>query len=164
MKIKVSLSPRSIERAIKELEDYKKWLTEKSSELCRRLAEVGVEVATAEFSAVDYDGDKDFDVVWEEDGSGCRVVAKGQSVLFLEFGSGAKMGGGHPLNQEFGMGPGTWSEGPQGKGHWDDPNGWYVPGHHGLKSEGNKPAMGMYLAGKQMREQIETIAREVFQH
>jgi hypothetical protein len=55
------------------------------------------------------------------------------------------------------MGPGTY---PEGKGHWDDPNGWYYT--HGQKSYGNPPAMAMVKAIERMTEEITTIARDVF--
>lgn len=166
MNIKMSLSVSSIEKAIKELETYKAGLERKAKEICKRLAAIGVDIAKASYDATDYDGTKDVSVTVEPTEYGCRILANGASVLFLEFGSGARYGGGHPLNSEFGMGPGTWSDGPNGKGHWDDPNGWYLPKSAGQgrsqKSYGNYPAMGMYEAAKEMRNQIAAIAREVF--
>ena len=59
------------------------------------------------------------------------------------------------------MGPGTWSlDSDSGKGHWDDPEGWYY--EHGKKSHGNPPAMAMYDAAQTMVAELTTIAREVF--
>ena len=60
------------------------------------------------------------------------------------------------------MKAGTWStdESLGGKGHWDDPNGWYYK--HGEKSHGNPPAMAMVSARDTMVEELTTIAREVF--
>jgi hypothetical protein len=85
------------------------------------------------------------------------IYAEGESVAFVEFGSGIKYGYGHPQAGEFGVGPGTY---PDGKGHWDDPKGWWYG--HGQHSYGNPPAMAMYRAVEQMTEDITRIAREVF--
>ena len=91
----------------------------------------------------------------------CAVVATGEATLFIEFGSGYMMGYGHPEPQ--GYGPGTWSDGPNGKGHWDDPNGWYLPKEKGGgKSYGNPPAGAMYSAVKEIELEFERVAREVF--
>ena len=90
------------------------------------------------------------------------IYASGTAVAFIEFGSGAAMGYGHPMAGEHGLGPGTWStdESLGGKGHWDDPNGWYYK--HGEKSHGNPPAMAMYDAVQAMTAEITTIAKGVF--
>ena len=66
----------------------------------------------------------------------------------------------HPDAGKFGYGPGTWSDGPDGKGHWKDPGGWYFS--HGQHSFGNPPAMAMVHARDAILEQLTAIAREVF--
>ena len=66
-------------------------------------------------------------------------------------------GFGHPEAQEHGMGPGTY---PDGKGHWNDPKGWYTPG--GQHTYGNPPAMPMYTARKTIEEELPRIVKEVF--
>jgi hypothetical protein len=43
--IHVKLNSKSIKNALKELEDYKKWLDLKTIELTERLVELGIEVA-----------------------------------------------------------------------------------------------------------------------
>lgn len=162
MKISVNLDVRSIDRAIKELQDYAKWLEEKTQQLAEKLATLGAVKVSLEYSRVAYIGNRDYQITVERDGEGYRVLADGESVLFLEFGAGATYGYGHPLNAEFGMGPGTYPPTDPDHPHWNDPNGWHIPG--GLHSYGNAPSMGMYLAARDMRNEIETIAKEVFSH
>ena len=101
-------------------------------------------------------------VTVDNQGSSATIYAKGKAIAFIEFGSGAAMGYGHPDAGKHGLGPGTWSmdESLGGKGHWDDPNGWYYK--HGEKSHGNPPAMAMVAARDAMVEELTTIAREVF--
>jgi len=93
-------------------------------------------------------------------GSVAVIYAEGEAVAFIEFGSGARDGYGHPKAGELGFGPSTWSLSEEGKGHWDNPDGWYY--EHGKKSHGNPPAMAMYDAVQAMTAEITTIAREVF--
>lgn len=160
MNIQIDLSPSSIDRAIRELEAYKRSLEEKGRRICERLAIRGAMIATAGYNTAIYDGPKDVEVSVEETPEGYKILADGETVLLLEFGAGIRYGDGHPLNGAFGMGPGTY---PDGKGHWDDPKGWWLPkSAGGGHSYGNSPSMTMYETGKTLREQIEEVAREVF--
>ena len=154
------LSEGSIKNALKEVRKYKAWVLEKEAELSRRLAEIGADVARIQFAGATYDGNNDVSVRVDSTGSVAVIYAEGTAVAFIEFGSGSQMGYGHPTAGEHGFGPGTYSDGPDGKGHWDDPKGWYYA--HDKKSHGNPPAMAMYQAVQAMTEQITMIAKEVF--
>lgn len=155
--IKVELNTKSINSAIKELRKYKSWIAVKETELRNRLAMLGASVASIQFSRAIYNGSNDVTVRVDNTGSVAVIYAEGESVAFIEFGSGAKYGYGHPQAGEFGVGPGTY---PDGKGHWDDPKGWWYG--HGQHSYGNPPAMAMYEAVQKMTEQVTKIAKEVF--
>ena len=162
--MKIVIDPfnqKSVADAVKELERYKRWVQEKEEILRQRLAQLGATVASIEFSRAVYNGTKQVSVRVDDDGRKATIFAEGSSVLFIEFGSGEKYGGGHPDAGKFGYGPGTYSDGPNGKGHWDDPDGWYFS--HGQHSFGNPPAMAMVHARDAMLEQLTAIAREVFQ-
>jgi hypothetical protein len=77
------------------------------------------------------------------------------------------------MAKEFGYGPGTYP----GKGHWNDPNGWWFEtddprlirrtskktGKSYGHSYGIAPAMPFYQADKKMRENILKVAKEVIQ-
>ena len=155
--ITVELSTESINEAIKELRRYKRWMQDKERELRIRLAQIGATVASIQFARAIYNGTNDITVRVDNTKSVAVIYAEGESVAFIEFGSGAKYGYGHPQAGEFGTGPGTY---PEGKGHWDNPKGWYyAPGQH---SFGNPPAMAMYNAVQEMTEQLTRIAKEVF--
>lgn len=156
-KITIDLSAKSIDSAIKEVRKYKAWVLEKEKELRQRLAMLGASVASIKFSTAIYNGTNDVTVRVEDDGSMATIYAEGESVAFIEFGAGAKHGYGHPQTGEFGVGPGTY---PDGKGNWDNPKGWYIPG--GEHTFGNPPAMAMYGAVQTITEQVTMIAKEVF--
>ena len=139
------------------------WVERKAAELAEKLAERGANVARLKFTGAMYDGTNDVKVSVDPKGNTAVIYAKGKAVAFIEFGSGALMGYGHPnpIAGERKVGPGTWSTDPDvGKGHWDDPDGWYYK--HGKKSHGNPPAMAMYDAVQVMTAEITEIAKEVF--
>lgn len=159
--IRVSLSETSIDAAIKELKDYKRWVQKKKRELIERLSSVGATQISISFARVPYVGKKKYDITVEQTGRNkYAIIVSGETAAILEFGAGITYGDGHPYNSEVGAGPGTY---PDGKGHWDDPDGWYLPkSEGGMHTYGNPPSMGMYIAARKMREQLENIAREVF--
>ena len=156
------ISEETIAAAVKELREYAEWMERKEAELRSRLASRGATVASIQFSRAIYNGTNDVSVRVDDTGSVAVIYAEGESVAFIEFGSGEKYGAGHPQAGEFGVGPGTWStdESLGGKGHWDNPKGWWYG--HGQHSYGNPPAMAMYNAVQAMTEDITTIAMEVF--
>ena len=158
--IKIQLTNKSIGKAIRELEKYKAWVAQKEAELRSRLAMMGATVASIQFARAFYNGSNDVTVRVDDTGSVAVIYAEGESVAFIEFGSGWKYGFGHPRAGEFGFGPGTYSDGPEGKGHWVDEEGWYFGS--GQHSYGNPPAMAMYEAVKEITENVTKIAREVF--
>lgn len=158
--IRFNLSRKSINKAIKDVEAYQRWLDDKIDELVQELAKEGVAVANAKFATAQYDGPIDADVTWTSAGKGKAIVrADGQTVLFIEFGSGIMYAGSHPEETPE-VARGSWSEGPEGKGHWDDPNGWYYA--HGKKSFGNPANMPMYEAKREIEAKFTEIARRVF--
>lgn len=159
-KIVVSLSTSGIEQLQKELQDFKTWQKAKAKELAERLATLGASVASIRFARAVYTGVKDAAVTVEPLTNGYVVRANGESVLFLEFGSGIRYGTGHPEASDFGMGAGTY---PDGKGHWDDPNGWWIPkSKGGGHTYGNPPSMAMYEARKHIEQELPRIVKEVF--
>lgn len=155
--ITVRLSSSSIRKAIKELSLYKERIDRKLNELCLRLAEMGAtNVSLGYARAIYQSGAKDITVTVEKTDGGYSIVASGESVLFVEFGAGARYGYGHPEAGKFGMGPGTYP----GSGHWNDPEGWRTPS--GVHTYGNPPNPVMYETAKDLREMIQQVAREVF--
>lgn len=159
-KVTFPLSVSGIERLKRSVEEYRRWQEQKAAELLDRLAMLGASTASIRFARATYTGLKDAAVTVEPIAKGYVVKAEGQSVLFLEFGSGVRYGDGHPENAEYGMGPGTY---PDGKGHWDDPNGWYLPKDKGGgHTYGNPPAMAMYEARKTIEQELIRIVKEVF--
>ena len=167
--IKMSLTPESVDEAIRQLEEYAAWLKEKASRICEKLAWLGYDVAFDIMLDHIYSGEtiNSLDVKAISD-TKYEIVAESTALMFLEFGAGLP-GVGHPTGL---YGTGTYP----GQTHATDPQGWWFPtddpnlivytspktgisyGH----SHGNPPAMPMYTATVEIRNNIEQIAREVF--
>ena len=144
----------SVSRATRRLDEYFADLIEKANTVCERLASMGAVRASLDFSRAIYNGTNDVEVTVEPIDNGYAIHARGNAVLFIEFGSGASYGYGHPEPE--GYGPGTYP----GKGHWDDPNGWWYGNHE--HSYGNPPAQAMYNAKRDIQAEVQRIADEVF--
>ena len=159
-KISIQLNTRSIDAAIKTLQEYQQSLDRQRDELCRRLAQMGAVSVSLGYSRAVYSGEKDITVSVEPIENGYAILAEGESVLFVEFGAGVTYGYGHPQAGELGMGPGSY---PDGKGHWDNPNGWWIPKEAGGgHTYGNPPSMTMYQTAKELQEAVLRMAKEVF--
>ena len=155
--IKVELNNKSIGKAVREIQKYQQWVTKKEAELRFRLAMLGATVASIQFARAIYTGSNNVTVRVDNTGSVAVIYAEGEAVAFIEFGAGVTYGYGHPQAGEFGVGPGTY---PDGKGHWDNPKGWWFGSSQ--HTYGNPPAMAMYNAVQEIAQSVTEIAREVF--
>lgn len=151
----------NVDDVIDKYKQMKDDMNKKIDLFLERLATIGAQVASHEFATAVYNGVNDVVVsVMRVSETRWELVANGKAVLFIEYGSGIKYGYGHPDPSIFG--PSTWSE-SVGKGHWNDPKGWFWREggelHH---SYGNPPARAMYDATKEIELSIEEVARDVF--
>lgn len=169
--INIPLSGRGIERLIRETENWKNRLQERTAVFLDRVAQEGMERASVKFSQAVYDGTNDVSVTVELRGNNVRaVVATGGATLFIEFGTGVTYPDDHPEAGELGMKRGEYGQG-HGKQHsW----GYYGdPGTNGVLKEkknggfvvithGNPANMPMYETVKELQDRLTEIAKEVF--
>lgn len=170
--IKVQLNERSIDQAIKELNNYKKWLTDKTKESLKALADEGVEIATVKFGQAVYDGTNDVTCSMQDRGANkVAVMAIGGATLFIEFGTGVKYPDNHPEAGENGMVRGQYGYklGRLEKGwrYSGDPgsNGEVITeGKHAgeIHTYGNPANMSMYLTVRELEDKFDEIARRVY--
>lgn len=168
--INVQLNSASIDAAIRELQEYSKWVQRKADELAHRLADMGAVNVSFGFSRAIYTGDNDVSVTVEQRSENSySIVANGKAVAFIEFGAGVTYGYGHPKPTLDGMamGPGTYPDKHYSRNsrgelveNWQNDLGWYIPG--GEHTYGNPPNMPMYQTASELRRDLERIAREVF--
>lgn len=161
----MTLSRSSINDAINELKAYKKELINKNDIFVRRLVELGLNVVNMKVRQSLGDSDDAASSAYV-DNLGRLVKAEihltGSDVLFIEFGAGIfyNTPGQHPLEDDFGMGVGTYP----GQTHAFDDYWFYTDeqGNTGQISYGTQATMPMYSASIEMYQQVVQIAREVF--
>lgn len=169
------LSAKGIQSAIQELREYQNSLDRKCEELCFELCKAGMPIARS------YIGESGFGkyihlsseitpekvgckaIFFMEDSQ--KIVSKWQNqdgvqskeispALMLEFGAGLPAQ--NPANIP-GVGTGTYGT------HGNEPGWWYMDlqgeWHY---SSGVSPKMPMYNAGKELRNKVLKIAKDVF--
>ncbi len=154
--------PESVKKALREVKQYKKDFLAKEKIFVRRLAEIGVSVASSGFSVADYDGNNDVQVIMHQRGTSASVVAFGETVGFIEFGTGVRF----PEWDNTGMEYTPPKHGTYGKGHGAREKGWFFKpnGSEGAAQHtyGNQPAEAMKTARDVMIAKVMQIAREVW--
>lgn len=164
--MKISVKLGNVREVIPALQEYKDSLPRKNREFLEKLAELGMDTADVSFRHAQYDGDNDVEVSlrWESEEK-VLVVASGQAVTFIEFGTGIVYPDNHPKAGEMGAVRGGYGEGHGSQRTW----GYYgEPGTNGKQlrdvvlTHGNPASRSMYEAGKTMRDRIMEIAKEVY--
>ena len=161
--ISLELSVDGCNKAIEELKQYKKDIKPKMTEVCKRLAEIGRARAQEIFNdaaANVEEGNGGVVVTVEPIGNGCKIVASGEDVYFIEFGTGNSAGvfygEGLPVTR-VPVYPGSYSE--QHKRMYADRGYWF---YHGRIMSSTDTYMPMYYAGKAIRENERRVIQEVF--
>mgnify|MGYP001167134417 FL=1 len=171
MKIKVRLSDAGLRDAERQIQEYKTTLNKKAKALAFRLSRLGLEVAKIRFANAKYSGSNDVKCHIDQKNNTCTIVAEGNAVAFIEFGTGA-----HHNGYGGQLPPGVGAHGSYGKGHGAQRR-WYYYGEAGNAgtpvktvdgkgqlnyTDGNEPAMAMWGAVEEMASQVEATWREVW--
>jgi hypothetical protein len=172
-KIRVkSLSTKEINRAIKEIERYKRNLVEKCVQFCKELAEIGQTEASVHIGKSPLGNYVTVTTEINPTSTGCKAVlmAVGQeksndygtvnTLLLIEFGAGIYHNSTpNPWADDAGYGVGTFP----GQTHAFE-DGWWYPKEDGTwaYTHGVKATMPMYNADIEMILNIEKVARRVF--
>lgn len=169
--IRISLSEKEIDRAIKELEQYKREIIRKTELLRTKVAERIANLAQSGFNGAvvdDLTGESggarkaEVQVSIDERENVSVVIAAGEDAVWAEFGAGVYHNGSvgsspHPKGQELGLTIGGYGKGMGKRQVW----GFYEDGE--LKLTHGAPAtMPMYNAMKIVCDEIVAIAKEVF--
>lgn len=159
--IRVELSMASIRQAKEQIEKYANSLQQRTDELCRRLSEIGVEVAKVHVK-VDT-GELESKISFQRKGNAeYLVISDGNYAAFVEFGTGV-------------IGSGTYKGELPAEWKYDvrrtpsahdplDPTAWYYYDEDGIRhrTQGQRAASYMAQASEAMRQKVVQIAREVF--
>ncbi len=168
------LSQSSIKQLQKDLQAYQQEVIQKTKELAKRLAEIGVKVAEAKIDESPLGKYVTLKTDITEEKAGCKaiLIATGEvkqsegyadfnTLLAIEFGAGIHYNPTpNPNADKFGLGVGTFP----GQVHayedfwfyWDDKQQKWMPTH------GVKATMPMYAASVEIITNITKVAKEVF--
>lgn len=159
-RIRLSLSAKSIDKAVAALQTYDAWVKAKTKELNEQLALIGAQEAAVRFASAMYDGDNDVSVTVSPTPRGWKISAKGKAVCFIEFGAGVyhNTAEPYPVKRPNGVsGIGEYGKGMGKRKTWvyEDADGKHF-------THGNPAAMPIWYATKEMEAAVLRIAREVF--
>lgn len=174
--IKISLSQNSINEAIRQLKQYKEWITEKTYQLVKELAEVGIPVIDENMAKANYT----YDAEGIRSGSNTNhytyvklrsfgdyneaiLIVEGKELMFIEFGAGIFYNGEadtspHPKGQEFSFLIGSYGEGHGAQKMW----GYYADSGELILTRGVEAQMPVYKAEKEIKQKYIEVARKVF--
>ena len=163
-KIITNLGTRDLTRAVKEINDYRREISDKVKLFVETLQAEGISVANA--SLVNIKGDStnagvvSYDVNSSGDIVSAVIALEGKDALFVEFGAGIQFNPvDHPLAAQLGYGIGTYpSKHPPNKAIF--PGYWYYG--DGRLSVGTEAAMPMYKAAENARNTYIRKAIEIF--
>ncbi|MBR4723475.1 MAG: hypothetical protein IK072_01915 [Clostridia bacterium] len=170
--IKIELSEKGIERAIKELEQYEKDLKKKINLLKEKVAEFIASKAGAGFlGAISDDllpgsgGPRyaNVDVTIKQDGDIFIVIANGSDAVWVEFGAGVYHNGPvgsspNPLGAKLGFSIGGYGKNKGKRDTW----GFKDDSGERFLTHGTPASMPMYKALESATEDLRSIVREVF--
>lgn len=168
--IRFGLSVRDIDRAMRELEQYKQDIIRKTDLLREKVTERLAELSRDGFAGAVVDdllkgGQRtaQVDVSIDQRSNITLVIARGEDAVWVEFGAGVHYNGSagtspHPKGSELGFTIGGYGKGMGKKDVW----GFYEDGKLRL-THGTPATMPMYNAVKTVCDEIAEIAREVFQ-
>ena len=174
--INISLSEKSIDEAIRQLQQYKNWLIKKTSQLVKELAEVGIPVIDENMAKASYTYDEKgvrsgsdtshyTHVKLQSFGSYSKanLIVQGKELMFIEFGAGVYYNGSagsspHPKGEVNGMVIGSYGNHRGVQKVW----GYYADSGELVLTHGVEAQMPVYKADMEIIQKYVEVAREVF--
>lgn len=168
--ITMTLDVTSVDKAIKELNEYDAWLERKTQELQERIAEVVAREASLLFrhstsAALIGEGNQTGQVEVTVDHTGLMsvVIANGEDAIFMEFGAGVYSNGSvgsspNPLGTSLGFTIGSFSTHDPEKKVW----AYYDKSGELHITHGTPASMPLYKTLQSVARDVATIAKEVF--
>lgn len=174
--INISLSEKSVNEAIRQLQQYKNWLIKKTSQLVKELAEVGIPVIDENMAKASYTydekgvrsgSDTSHHSYVEMKSAGeyveAKLIVEGKELMFIEFGAGVFYNGEagtspHPKGEVNGMVIGSYGEGHGVQKIWE----YYADSGEFILSHGVEAQMPVYKADMEIIQKYAEVARRVF--
>jgi len=159
LNIKVDVfDPQSIIEAKKKIIFYSRIFNAKVEKIVEELTKLGTEIVDYQYNL----SHEEYDVSCIVNGNSSMIIAEGQNVMFLEFGTGVYTEDTTDEMETEGLPPifaGSYSQ-TEGRGHFrPDHQYWY---YNRVKYQGTLPTRGFYFASREIKEQAVDIAVKVF--
>lgn len=168
--IQYTLDTKDIDRAIREIEQYKQEIKAKVEECRKRIADAIAKDAQINFNSAQIEdiipsGTRrpDVSVSVNERGAMTVIVADGADAVWCEFGAGVYHNGAagsspHPVGNDLGFTIGSYGKGYGKKSAW----GYYDETGALIITRGTRASMPLYNAAQAVARKALDIAREVF--
>lgn len=153
--IVLELSTQSTQDALNELKQYKRTVNPKLQEVCRRLAEIGMQEAQMHLAQAGY-GNTEASLATEPMKNGYKIVMSGADVYFIEFGTGDAVNNHYP-EVSVPVASGSWSE-THAKQYSTNGVWWY----NGEMLDSTPAYMPMLHAEMAIRRNAKRVMKEVF--
>lgn len=164
--IRVKLNARSIDAAIKQLEDYKKFIQNRVIHLIEQMCRDGEDYAAAGMTHY-ATGITSGSIIGFRDGNR-GVIEAGGAAIWIEFGTGVVKNPGedpyHDRAELSAQGTTIYEWGEYGEGHGADPGGWYYlhDDGHVYHTYGIPMQPFMHNAAEKLAAEFEATAKKVF--
>lgn len=168
MKIRISLSTESLEKAKREIEEYKKSIQEKAKKVVSALIEYGFEICNAKILEMDiYDEGNLANSVssyFDESTNKGFIKVNCEYAVFVEFGTGTKGANNSYIGEAMANVGYQYGEGENYVTLADGRIGWYYPKEDGTYrfTEGLPSRPFMYETAVEMRNNLNSIVKGVF--
>lgn len=173
--IVITLSQKSVENAIKRVQQYQLRFQHKLRKFVKELANVGIAVVDTNMIEAQYtfDGkirsgsDTSHNAYVELNSNGstaeAKLIVQGKELLFIEFGAGVYYNGTagaspHPKGEEFGFLIGSYGKGNGQKKVW----GYYDENSQLVLTRGVKATMPVLKAEQKIIEDYKNVVKKVF--
>lgn len=168
--IKCNLSVESIDKALKQIANYKKRFLKCQDKLVDELAKLGYETAKAAMPPEGSDAYRSggADLTVRNVNGVITIGLHGQQAVFIEFGTGLGFNGregtsSHPHGVELGYTIGSWSLSDKGKGQIFNPDGWFFYDNGDwVHTWGNPTYMPLGKAEAKLTSDVMAVVRKVF--
>lgn len=159
-----ALNPKSIDAAIKQLEEYQKSIDEKMEQLVRLLTTLGLEKAR-DLVPVDTGVAQASIIGYVDEAEGVGIIRAGGYCKYIEFGTGVKgQNSQHPSPEYLAIMQWAYNSGATIFTTKDGREGWYYPADDGTWkfTEGMPSRPFMYETAQYLRKEANRLAKEVF--
>lgn len=158
------LNPKSIDDAIKQLEDYQKSIDEKMEQLVRLLTNLGLE-KSRDLVPIDTGVAQASIIGYVDEAEGVGIIRAGGYCKYIEFGTGVKgQISQHPSPEYLAIMRWAYNSGATIFTTKDGREGWYYPADDGTWkfTEGMPSRPFMYETAQYLRKEANRLAKEVF--